>query len=898
MKNEKKKKGTTRKSKYVRRGKVSTEKGRLLEQIAARMYRSQLHDVIPNAKLPPINRNPKLTREIDVLLQSRVVTRPARRAIECKNLNEKVGVEKIDAFVGKLEDLGISHEHGIYISPSGYTEDAIDRSRPVNLQLLTLTGLTEDGLASITADASQLRVFYLAQVQGLTITNALEKIENAAELLIFFDRNGNFCGTVADLIWNQWREEMVPAEAGEHNIELVVPAGWRQIINGKEEAILSIEAALKVTALVLKIPGESTYYTLIRASDGVVEKRQLNATFNVTFDQTTVQKLEAFDSEEELTSALQDNKGVRVTIRTKLPRIQYMNRFYYPLSVRVQQLLKSRWEDSNEPDVSADDLDINDIEGTDLRAMFEPISDEYPGKLVPVIIYDKEGRSSVDVSALVREGQYQRASEFESHFHGFPRPELGVLLHDANLLYAEKLLEGSAGRSRKQTLRLAYRAKEKVINALRFNPLSAEAHHDLGFVLQEMGRHSQAVISFDLALKLAPVKISTLNLKAQSLKRLNRFADALEAYDRVLSLQPGNIEALFYRSGLLGALGRYNESIESYDSVLRITPKHYEALYCRGLGQFKSELYVDAADSFTQALRVRPREADALIYRGMAFERSGRNEEALSDYNMVISSDANKHELLINRGSVLKALGRYEEALKDLDEGLKHDDENSTAWNIRGATLDHLGRFNDALESYEKAIERDPNDRIALTNRGITLSRVGRQEDALVSFDDALKIEPTNIPTLHSKGLALYRLGRFNEALTAYDQVLALNNNAHDTIANKALTVAELGRMNDALDGANRALSLAPHTTDRAMLLLIRAKVSYLMSRLEDAAVDIMAAWRVDPDLVIGLQECHSIFIEYFEASDTPSVEQSQLYAQISGDETETLAIAVSGDSE
>lgn len=88
----------SRKSRRARKGKMSTEKGRLLEQIAARMCNSPLHDVIPNARISPINRN-KLKREIDVLLKGKVVTRPAQRAIECKNLGEKVDVERIDAFV-------------------------------------------------------------------------------------------------------------------------------------------------------------------------------------------------------------------------------------------------------------------------------------------------------------------------------------------------------------------------------------------------------------------------------------------------------------------------------------------------------------------------------------------------------------------------------------------------------------------------------------------------------------------------------------------------------------------------------------------------------------------------------------------------------------------------------
>src|ERR1041384_4043373 len=234
-----KKKQTSHRSKLARKGKQNIEKGRLLEQVAARMYASPFHKVTPNAELPPINRNPKLTREIDVLLESKVVTRPPKKAIECKNLNKKVGIERIDAFAGKLNDIGIAHEHGIYISPTGYTEDAIDRARPLNLQLLTLTGLTEDGLASVTADASQLKVFYIAKVQGITVTNNVEQIGNAGDLLIFFDGNGNFCGTVADLIWNQWQAGMIPAEAGKYDINLIVPEGWRQIINGNEQPVLA-----------------------------------------------------------------------------------------------------------------------------------------------------------------------------------------------------------------------------------------------------------------------------------------------------------------------------------------------------------------------------------------------------------------------------------------------------------------------------------------------------------------------------------------------------------------------------------------------------------------------------------------------------------------------------------
>lgn len=881
----KRKKQTSRRSKRARKGKQSTQKGGLLEQTAARMYGSPFHEVTTNAKLPPINRNPKRKREIDILLEGKVVTRPPQRAIECKNLGKKVGVGKIDEFVGKLADVGIPHEHGIYISSTGYTAGAVDRARPVNLQLLTLTGLTEDGLASITAKASQLKVFYLAQVQGITVTNNLERAESADELLIFFDAKGDFCGTVADLIWNQWQAGVIPAKAGQYDVNLIVPEGWRQIINGKEEPVLGIQTVVQVTAFVLKIPGESTYHTLIRASDGKIEKRHLNTTFNVKVDQTTVHALDAFDTESELLSAIQALTGVRLTIRTRLPRIQYANRFYYPLSARVVQLLRNRLEDASEPEQSADELQITEIEGTDLRAVFEPLTDAYPGSLVPVIAYDGPKGKAVDVSGLLRAGEHERVCQFERLFRKQPRLEFAELLHTANLIHAGKLLDATAGLPRNKALRLADRARRTVLKALQFKPHSAEAYHDLGIVLQELGRHSDAVVSFDNALTLAPAQLSTLSLKAQSLRTLTRFEEALTIYEEILSLQPNDIEALYYRSGVLGALGQHRESINGYDTVLKTTPAHYESLFGRGLGQYNLGLYDDSINSFTAALDVRPEELDPLMCRGMALEISGRNEDALADYTSVLSRDPNKDELFINRGCVLRLLGRYEEALTDFDYGLKHHRDHVIGWNNRGATLDNLGRPEEALESYEKAIEADPLNRMALTNRGISLSTLGRPEDALPCFDAALKIEPQEVGTLHSKGLALYRLGRFDEALEIYDRVLELRPDAYDTLANKALVLTELDRSDEAFETSNRALNLAPQTEDRSMLFAVRAKISYPMSRFADVVADMVEAWKLNPDLVLALKESHAPFLESVNALPSVTEQGSKLYEVLSGKE-------------
>jgi hypothetical protein len=46
-------------------------------------------------------------------------------------------------------------------------------------------------------------------------------------------------------------------------------------------------------------------------------------------------------------------------------------------------------------------------------------------------------------------------------------------------------------------------------------------------------------------------------------------------------------------------------------------------------------------------------------------------------------------------------------------------------------------------------------------------------------------------------------------------------------------------------------------------------------------APDIVMAGTLDRDLVLALRECHSLFIESFNSTDSPSEEQSTLFAQL-----------------
>jgi tetratricopeptide (TPR) repeat protein len=883
-KTRKNKKAPSRKrSQASRKGKQSTVKGRVAEEITARMYNAPRFNIERNAKLPPLNRNSQLKRDIDVLLSSRIVSRPStRKAIECKNLDEKVDVEKIDAFVGKLLDVGIPHDHGIYVSTSGYTRDAVDRASPAGIKLLMLTGLTEDRLDSLKSPASQFCVFYLAQVSGFTVTNNVAVITKGEELITFYNEAGEPCGTILDLIWNRWQEGEPMSEAGEYKLYLKVPVGWHQVVAGKREPVLAITVMIQVWALVVKFTGISTDHALINAAEGKLEKRQVNASFNIPLEERSIHSLHTFKTESELKTFIREPKGVSLTIRTRLPRIQCMDAFFYPFSRRVATLLKERIKEIVDVEVENPPmLSISEVEGSDLRAMWEPLSEGYPGKVMPVVITDEKEDAVIDVTAMLRAKQYNEVIALRERLGTNPNRVLAELIHDAYLGKGGLLLDEADKREGTESTRLRSRAKEQVEMAIRLKPDSAAAFNNLGIVYKELKRYKEAITYFDRALVLDHNFFTTWVNRAESLIELGRIEEAVESYDRALSLQPKNIEIVFQRSALLGELGKYEESVAGFEKVLKAVPGHTHAWHYRGLSLVNLGRYEDALKSFDHALKEKEQDSFFWAHRGMALQGLGRCEEALENYDKALALNPENYNVLINRGSVLGGAGRHEEAVESFERGFAHAEGDSMAWNTRGTALHHLGRIDEALVCYEKALEMKLDNRVALMNQGLALNDLGRFEEAYASFDDVLKLEPEHIGALHSRGLALYLLGRHEDALADYNRALSLDQDAFDTWVNKGLALAELGRFDDAIDAADNGIRLMPDEKGYAMAFVARAKVYRLARRPLDSARDIIAAWKIDSSLVISSAECRDIFAEAYGSIDKPTEEQSLLFREI-----------------
>ncbi len=204
-----------------------------------------------------------------------------RVAIECKNQAAPIGEPRIDGFVGKLRDIGIPLQQGVFVSASRYTKDAKERARKDGIRTLLVRGLSPDGLrASVTSAAYQSFIFLLAQV---TEVSFFTKVPGALpHSPIFIDADGHLCGTIPHLILEKWQDGTLAAEVGANDLTLSIPENWVPFVaDGRliELEPRTIHARVSVVAFAHTIEGRAEHYALVDAETATAEKTGVRASF-------------------------------------------------------------------------------------------------------------------------------------------------------------------------------------------------------------------------------------------------------------------------------------------------------------------------------------------------------------------------------------------------------------------------------------------------------------------------------------------------------------------------------------------------------------------------------------------------------------------------------------------
>lgn len=303
---------------------TSREKGNVLEDVVAWVHEIGASSVQTRVKLKAIDAEHE--REIDVLVTQDLAGYPVRLAIECKNEKSKIGIGHIDAFVGKLDDIGVSPLHGIFVTPIGYTPAAVSRAKKKGIVLLTLEGLDSSRLAAAFNAALMNVIHYVLFVDLDAFPFLPVRAKAEHEWLELPDASEK---AVLDHLWSKWVTTRERVSLGETEGRFHGPGDPGGTV-----------ASLRVVGYVGQIPGTAKHVALTNAASKKVERARFAAQFQVP---NSLDLLEV-RTDQELARLTQPEEGVAHVLRHRVlvPRIIAANVYWPPTIEAMKKVIAMR----------------------------------------------------------------------------------------------------------------------------------------------------------------------------------------------------------------------------------------------------------------------------------------------------------------------------------------------------------------------------------------------------------------------------------------------------------------------------------------------------------------------------------------------------------------------------
>jgi tetratricopeptide (TPR) repeat protein len=256
---------------------------------------------------------------------------------------------------------------------------------------------------------------------------------------------------------------------------------------------------------------------------------------------------------------------------------------------------------------------------------------------------------------------------------------------------------------------------------LEIDPRCAQAHHLLGLMAQQAGRHPEAIQLIGAALALDPDDPDILSNLAGSHLTLGEFQPAMEHYQRLVELRPDTARAHYCLGVAQEMLGRLDAALGSYRRAVALQPDAAE-FHC-GLAR---DLY-----------------------------KSGDLPAAVESYQRALTLDPNRWDIHNGLGLALTDLGRYETAAEVLHQGLALHPDDAKMYASLGCLYDCQGDLPAAADAYRRAIQFDPALVSPHCQLGLILFGLGKLAEAEACFQRVQTLDPNNadatfyLATLH-----------------------------------------------------------------------------------------------------------------------------------------------------
>lgn len=311
---------------------------------------------------------------------------------------------------------------------------------------------------------------------------------------------------------------------------------------------------------------------------------------------------------------------------------------------------------------------------------------------------------------------------------------------------------------------------------LRENPQDAAAWNVKGVFHAQRKEFGDALRALDQALQLDSELAAAHSNRGRVLLTLGseKASEALKSFDRALKLKPDEIDTLRDKALALRALGRAEDELEIYTKMSQLNKEEW-GIWLR-LGDIQLEVgdFRSAISSYDKSLEFKDDLVPAYIRRAVALAFDKQSDKALKSAETATKLDPNNPEAWLIRGDVNLRAGKHRTAMKSLKKASELDPTNASVENTMGMVSYKDGRLSDATKHLKRAIIRRKKYPTAMRNLGLILMEQEKWEEASKVFTDLTDIVKNDPDAFDAKATAFARLDDFCNAEEAWEKARKL----------------------------------------------------------------------------------------------------------------------------
>jgi protein O-GlcNAc transferase len=211
----------------------------------------------------------------------------------------------------------------------------------------------------------------------------------------------------------------------------------------------------------------------------------------------------------------------------------------------------------------------------------------------------------------------------------------------------------------------------------------AFVHHNLGIVLQQRGRHQDALVEFQTASRLDPSFGPARLLAGVSLLALNRPAEAVVALERAVTLLPLEPVAHLQLADAYERAGRIDGVVDEYRRLAEMSPENDEYAYRLG------KAYLRLAQLSYERLRLaNPKSARISQALAIEYVKQGHRDLAAQEFQRAAALNPKLDEIHLELARLYAAEQRWDDAAREVAQELAIAPESRDAQELKAKIME------------------------------------------------------------------------------------------------------------------------------------------------------------------------------------------------------------------